>query len=289
MNDWTHIQNQISRIIKAALLGEVMTTPKPGLVDKNDSGAHHDMDWHTFVASTYAIAPYLEAMMETGYASDRPLSQLFSSIRTIGVDAELAMLQATGGINTHKGMIFSMGTAACAAGWYYRKHQRFQADPILKLCGVMTEADLQKDFERMNQKHPKTSGERLYFQYGEKGIRGEVQQGFPSIRHVSLPLLKRLYAENKNRNAANINALLSLMASVSDTNILNRSTYEELLWVQRESARILELGGALTEPGMAEIRKMNHIMTEKHISPGGCADLLAVTLFCLLLEDSVSP
>ncbi len=288
MDNWKELQLQINRMIKAALLGEVMTTPKPGLVDKNDNGAHRDMNWRTFAASTDAIAPYIQAMMAAGYSAAGPLDRLFSDIRKIGVEAERAMFEATGGINTHKGMIFSMGTVACAAGWYYRRNGCFRAEEFLKLCKTMTYDELQKDFEKMDPDNPRTSGEQLYICYGEKGIRGEVQQGFPSIRLVSLPLLRRLYQEAPDRNAANINVLLALMAAVSDTNILHRSNYEEMRWVQQEAARVLDLGGALTESGMSAVRDMNRVMIDKYISPGGCADLLAVTIFCVLLED-ISP
>ena len=53
---------KISAYIKNALLGEVFTTPKPGLVDLWDNGAHRDMNWITFRKSADAITPYLTAM-----------------------------------------------------------------------------------------------------------------------------------------------------------------------------------------------------------------------------------
>lgn len=96
-----------------ALMAEVGATPKPGLVDRHDSGAHTDMDYDTFAASTTAIVPYLARMFEAGYTwESKDFNALFESIRPIGIEAEKAMFAATDGVNTHKGMIFSMGTIA---------------------------------------------------------------------------------------------------------------------------------------------------------------------------------
>ena len=88
-------------------MAEVGATPKPGLVDRHDSGAHTDMDYDTFAASTTAIVPYLARMFEAGYTwESKDFNALFESIRPIGIEAEKAMFAATDGVNTHKGMIF---------------------------------------------------------------------------------------------------------------------------------------------------------------------------------------
>ena len=58
---------KIEFCIHNALLKEVGTTPKPGLVDLHDTGAHKDMDYDTFVKSTYAIKPYIFRMAVEGF------------------------------------------------------------------------------------------------------------------------------------------------------------------------------------------------------------------------------
>ena len=98
---------EIECCIRSALLGEVYTTPKPGLVDCHDNGAHKDMDVKLFEISADAIAPYITKMFFTGYVWNRTPKELFIEIRKSGVRAERAMFQATGGVNTHKGMIFT--------------------------------------------------------------------------------------------------------------------------------------------------------------------------------------
>ena len=109
-----HFLNQMEEAAAYGLLEEVRTTPKPGLVDLHDSGAHRDMCYQTFVDSTHAIVPYLAEMAEAGWRHDGDLKGVFPAIRPVGVKAEQAMFAATGGVNTHKGMIFSLGIIAPA-------------------------------------------------------------------------------------------------------------------------------------------------------------------------------
>ena len=56
---------EIEQCIKSTILGEVYTTPKPGLVDRHDNGAHHDMNVYTFERSADAITPYLAKISRT--------------------------------------------------------------------------------------------------------------------------------------------------------------------------------------------------------------------------------
>ena len=121
---------RIAGYIRNALLGEVFTTPKPGLVDLWDSGAHRDMNWITFQKSTDAITLYLVEMYEAGYEAaeekENILEDLFFIIRRIGQRAEKAMYQATEGVNTHKGIIFSMGIICAAYGYCNGKNRHTQ-------------------------------------------------------------------------------------------------------------------------------------------------------------------
>ncbi len=110
--------------VKNALIKEVSLTPKPGLVDLNDSGAHRDMDHTSFEMSASAIGPFLYAMAKAGFEQgaekkDGGLSALAGGIKALGIEAEKAMLGATGGINTHRGAIYSMGIIAASLGAAY--------------------------------------------------------------------------------------------------------------------------------------------------------------------------
>lgn len=279
------VLSYLSKMCEHALIAEVSTTPKPGLVDRHDSGAHTDMCFDTFVASTHAIVPCLTEMAALGLTwEDAQGEGLFSAIRPVGIRAERAMFQATGGVNTHKGMIFSMGTVAAAAGLFYRRHGCFHAEEILDLAGRLCRRELECDFKRIDRKHPKTHGEILYVTYGQKGIRGEAQEGFPSIRLCSLPAMRELRKTCADDNQVYINTLLALMSHVDDTNVLIRTGAMELAYEKAEAMRILKLGGALTDEGMAALAQANRDFIHRNISPGGCADLLAVTIFLWNLE-----
>lgn len=269
-----------------ALMSEVSATPKPGLVDRRDNGAHTDMCFDTFAVSTEAIVPFLVQMAETGFCWEDPCTGgLFARIRRIGVRAEAAMFAATGGINTHKGMIFSMGIVTAAAGLYLRTHGRFCAEEILLLCRTMCYDTLEADFRNIDCAHPKTHGEILFAKYGSRGIRGEVQDGFPSIRNVSLPALRAARSRGLSDNEAYLDTLLALMSAVDDTNVLIRTSPAMLEYEKRAAARILAMGGASTEAGMDALRALNEDFIKKNLSPGGCADLLAVTILLEKLES----
>lgn len=280
-----HVIKYIKNAAASALIDEVSTTPKPGLVDMHDNGAHIDMNYHTFMISTQAVVPYIAKMAEVGYYFKDGPDLLFNTIRPIGVRAENAMFDATSGVNTHKGIIFSLGIIAAAAGWYYARNKCFDTDKILNLCAIMTFIPLEADFISIDKNAPKTHGEKLYVKYGCKGIRGEVQKGFPSVRNIALPFFRSLAENDDDFNSIYIQTLLMLMANVDDTNVLTRTNFSALKYVKKEARRVLALGGARTPEGMEAVRCLNTDFIHRNISPGGCADLLAVTIFLWHLEQ----
>ncbi len=278
----------IASRIEEALMAEVSATPKPGLVDLHDNGAHTDMCFDTFAVSAKAISPWLARMFETGYRWDGPADGLFPAIRPVGVQAEQAMFSATGGVNTHKGIIFSLGIIAAALGlWLRTSSEPFCAETVLTLAGALCRDCLEEDLAAIRMREPKTHGEILYRKYGFKGIRGEAQGGFPSIRRIALPAMDRAKATGLSDNDAALDTLLALMAEVDDTNILIRTGPKQLAFAKAEARRILALGGAAAEKGKEELALLNERFIELNLSPGGCADLLAITLFLRGLAESI--
>lgn len=276
----------LPELLEHALMAEVSATPKPGLVDLHDSGAHKDMNFDTFAASTEAIVPYLTQMASMGYLwSDHNCEALFLSIRPVGILAEKSMFEATNHVNTHKGMIFSMGIIAAASGMYYKAHSCFCAEEILKLAGQMCNRTLEQDFRKIDRRNPKTHGELLYLRYSLKGIRGEAQKGFPSIYHIALPVLRAARAKGLQDNEIYLDTLLALMAQVDDTNVLIRTNPTMLSYAKNEARHIIQLGGSSTDRGMAALKHLNDKFIKLNISPGGCADLLAVTILLDSLEQ----
>lgn len=318
--------------IHDALLGEVYTTPKPGLVDLHDNGAHRDMDVHTFERSTAAITPFLSRMFEQGYCA-RPYQEagqpqddcteaerLFLSIRRTGIEAEQAMLRATGGVNTHKGMLFSMGITLAAYGNMLQvlppaadsssvvqepsssscTHplRAVPAESVLETAGRMTARILTAEFEQMQHSVPKTHGERLFRRFGERGIRGQAIEGFPILRYTALPAIRRYTAYALERtggaalpptllNAVRLNTLLAVMAKLNDTNVLSRSNPETMLLLRQRAAKILAAGGAFREEGLSALSILNQECIRRNISPGGAADMLAVALLLHGLEQEI--
>ena len=261
------------------LLDEVCTTPKPGLVDRANSGSHRDMDIFTFTASAAALAPYLRRCVEIGQQTQQlSPEQTFHALRKAGIQAEQAMFAATGGVNTHKGAIFTMGTVCGALGrlWTPEAPCREPA-AIARACGEMAAQAMEADFAAMAAAPaPMTVGQQLYREYGMKGIRGEVADGLPSVLRVGLPALERALAAGKSRNDAAAVTLLYLIAQVDDTNMIARGGMALAAEAREQVRRLLERE-PLPEP--EEIARLDQEFIHRRLSPGGCADLLAVTLF----------
>ena len=128
-----------------------------------------------------------------------------------------------------------------------------------------------------------TVGQRLYLEHGLTGIRGEVAGGLPSVAEVGLPAFRQALAEGKSRNDAAAIALLHLIAKVTDTNMIARGGMELAREAMKQVGDLLEQNSM---PELEQIRQLDRAFVEKNLSPGGCADLLAVTLF---LHDWCSP
>ncbi len=278
-------RNTISDSFRIALLEEVYTTPKPGLVDCWDTGAHTDMDCTTFEQSAQAITPFLTDMFFTGLTWDNSLPQLFMQIRQIGIDAEKAMFAATKGINTHKGALFTLGILAAASAYVYSKQHDCIIPQILSTCATMTNEILEQEFQHIAQKSHLTHGESLFIRYGERGIRGEAQQGFPVIDWVWHHTQHLFTTEPTTcsrcwHNTRNLIVLLHSMTKLHDTNVVSRTSYTELAWLQKRSADIIAHTADNTLV-LGEISAFNTECIKKNISPGGSADILAA---CILLH-----
>ena len=270
---------QIGSLATKALLEEVCTTPKPGLVDRLGSGGHTDMDYHTFEKSAYALQPYFGEMAELGNVWKGSLPDLFAEIRKIGLEAEKAMFSVTKGVNTHKGMLFSVGILSAASAYARSRYNSTDTDLICSVAIEMTKHTLEDEFSQIVNKSNKTHGEELYVKQGIRGIRGEVMEGFVSVRTLSLPWYREYLRQGRDPNLARLQVLLTLMANVADTNVLYRHDAKTLEYVHLSAQHILQKGGAFTEDGMQLIEELDMTFTERRISCGGCADLLGVTIF----------
>lgn len=267
-----------------AALHEAVAGPKPGLVDRFNCGAHSDMDLFTFCSSASVLYTHFRAMASTGASFESAdLTGLLEMIRPEGIRAEQAMLKATGGINTHKGLIFSMGILAAAVSRDLKQTGRTDSRSACRTASAMCFRIVERELKNSDKRE--TNGEKLFGRSGTRGIRGEAEEGFPSVINCALPALKQ---SSGSWNDRLVDTLLNLMTLVEDSNVLARGGREALDRMKRQAGEALQAGGASSREGLEILKQMDLDFMERNISPGGCADLLALTIFLYNLEQRFS-
>jgi triphosphoribosyl-dephospho-CoA synthase len=261
-----------------ALLTEVMLTPKPGLVDQRNSGAHRDMNLQTFLASARAIEPWWSRFVALGHAcAHMPARDFLPLARPAGVLCEQAMFGATGGINTHKGAIFSLGLLCSAAGRLLGKGVELDRERICsevaQICVGLVDRDL------TGEQTPTTAGERSFRRYGITGARGEAASGYAMVRTVALPVYDCVRRQGFSESVVLLQVLLHLLAVNEDTNLISRGGLDGLNYVRDYASKLLREGGVLTQEGLTKLKAFDDELIARHLSPGGSADLLAITWF----------
>ena len=270
------IGENIAQLAVQSLLCELYTTPKPGLVDCRNSGSHKDMDLFTFLSSSAALWPYFRHCAEIGiHTRELPPEETFRQLRGAGIQAEQKMLCATGGVNTHKGAVFTMGLLCGSAG-RLAHIQKLQPQLLTAECAAMTRGLVEKDFSSATKENAVTVGQRLYAEYGITGARGQAQAGFPAVTEVGLPALEQGLSLGHSRNRAGCGALLAIMAAETDTNLIARSDLQTQQQVQKEITRLLQRD---PYPEESVLEELDAQFIERNLSPGGSADLLAATYF----------
>lgn len=294
-----------------AMLYEAAATPKPGLVDRNNSGAHADMDFFTFMSSVSALRFIFDEMAEAGFNAalaalkdkkDNKPDIILPELRKIGLKAEKLMLNSTHGVNTHRGEIFSLGLLSGCAGWligenkYQGEDFNNKINKILDIIALVCKGLCDRDFanieNKLKNKIKLNHGESVYLKYGCTGIRGEAESGYLTVKNISLPVFKDLINKNFSVNDALVTTLINLIANTNDTNILARHDMQTLEYSRNYAAKVLDFinfeikkHGALTPLAKRKIELMDEDFIKKNISPGGCSDLLAVTYFLFKLEN----
>jgi triphosphoribosyl-dephospho-CoA synthase len=251
-----------------ALIAELTAYPKPGLVSLVDNGSHEDMTARHFVRSTAALRGYFTAMARAG-ANDAG----FDALRRIGVEAEVAMRRATGGVNTHRGAIFSLGLLAAAAGAQ-------PGAPLGKTVRARWGADI-----IAHRRDPASHGSAVTRVHGEGGAQAEAAAGFPSVYDIALPAYREVLRAGLDEHAASVQAFFALLARVDDTNLLHRGGVEGLRFAQRAAQAFLDDGGVLGDDPLQRAVAVHRSLVARRLSPGGCADLLAACLFVHRVES----
>ena len=277
-----------------ALLYELALTPKPGLVDRYDTGAHDDMDFYTFTDSIMALSPYFHSYIQIGwiYHEEQP-EKLFHRLRELGIQAESAMFAATHDINTHKGVNFSFALLLGATGAYLAKRPHLLREKtffspkdslsVCQLAGQMAQGLVENDLSHLEKKIILTHGERLFLQHGIKGPRGEATSGYASLTQKALPFLRQELAKGTDSHTVQLLLLLYLMTFVEDGNLIHRGGITAWKAVKQESKALLE--NTPSEELLSQMSIYNQKLIEQHLSPGGSADLLSLTFYFAFLEN----
>ena len=247
----------IAHLATQALQAELDTTPKPGLVDKDNNGAHHDMNYALMQRSIDTLHPYFVKLALLGCADALPTH---TSIRDIGIEAEKAMLSATNGVNTHKGALFSMGLAVVAAA-----HEE-------------NTDSLQATIKALAASFPDTNGthgsKAKLLSKGTTAIKGALDNAREGYEMLFAEWLPFYIERRKERDAHTLHkTLLRIMCDLDDTNVIYRTDLATAEEVKQEARALLD------SFSKAALKDMDRHYTTRNISPGGAADMLSLTIF----------
>ena len=262
-----------------ALLHELAAWPKPGLVSHVDSGSHTDMDAAIMQSSAEALQPFFAELAMVGQAGAD-----MGCLRSIGLRAESAMLAATGGVNTHRGAIFGLGLLCAAAGAVAEISSEGVAVARVGLGQVVARqwaTDIQRGPIPLF-----SHGAAALRRYGAGGARAEAAGGFRSVYEVGWPALRHGRSlQPDDPSAPHVQACFALIAAVHDTNLLHRGGADGMLYAGEAAASFLLEGGVGAPDWRARAAEVHAAFVARRLSPGGCADLLAMTLFVDAVES----
>lgn len=245
----------VADLAERALRMELDTTPKPGLVDRQDNGAHKDMDYALMSKSISALRPYLTRLAVESAKDIDP-----AKIKETGIEAEKAMLEATGGVNTHKGALFCIGLSVAAASCLACSTGSVQVYSFKELVS------------RAASEIPSargTHGAEAKRSFKAVGALENARAAYPELFADWLPYYHSLEGDPFRCHKT----LLHIMTTLDDTNILHRRGAEGLAHAEAEAARLLE---DFSESGLSSLNKD---FIRENISPGGSADMLSLTIF----------
>ena len=266
----------ISRMAYNSMLNEVATTPKPGLVDFANNGSHKDMTPDTFEKSAYAICDYFGDLFDMGFSNaSEPEENLLAKSRPVGKAMENKMLDATEGVNTHKGIIFSLGLICLA--WGYLEGQAYQGKASRD---DLTISNILKTASKIATPVKDEPNER------GGGAREEALSGFKSITEIAIPAYDWAIEKKLDVNLCGVYSIMKLIGELEDTNMVARGG-KDLAREMKEKARRItaEFDGKDADDFIKKVCLLEEEFIKNNLSPGGSADLLVITIFLKMLED----
>ncbi|MEM4986061.1 triphosphoribosyl-dephospho-CoA synthase MdcB [Collimonas sp. H4R21] len=259
------------RLALRSLYRELQLYPKPGLVSLLDSGSHDDMDAATFMRSLFALRHYFIRITQAGMAGKE-----FAALKQLGLEAEQAMLRATGGVNTHRGAIFCLGLLCAAAGYCHGRRMPLSAAAVRATLLIQWGDALGR---HMHERTGVSHGRQVAQQYAVSGASEEAALGFPSLFEIALPRFLQTLGAARGYDAAAVDTLFTLMAGISDTNLYHRGGPAGAAKVKSSARQFLDAGGCATDDWRERAISCHKVFIQDKLSPGGAADLLAATYF----------
>ncbi len=257
----------------SALKKEVELTPKPGLVDSNNSGSHSDMDLSLMMRSAISLQQFFRRFIEIGINCGRQTEICAEEIKRAGIEAEQKMFEHTGGVNTHKGAIYIMGLLLVALGVLLSASHC--EDDIFTLASKIAKEikKINVKDEQTSMKRKKTHGESVKARFNIGGVSEEACSGFPTLKDIL-----RFMQRTKNLHLA----LIYSISICDDTNVAYRGGIEGLRFTKLEAEKIIrwyEEGNVEQDELEAEILCFDENLINRSLSPGGSADLIAAAMF----------
>ena len=268
----------LAALVERALRLELDTPGKPGLVGPDGPGAHKDMDYNTMLSGIKALRPFWARMALAGSAEE---------LRQLGIDAEAAMTAATGGVNTHRGAIFCMGLALYAVSRAFARDVEVPVNEHdmkiflgeiaqVLFCIQLKDSNLRITPSARGARQIALSGYKMLFEdwlpyyrkcsaEGPVGFSGASAQNIAAEGPVGFSgASAQKSATEKPTPSAELKLLLRIMSTLDDTCVVKRVGEERAQEVKREAKEGKDLYKRYAAEG---------------ISPGGAADMLALTIF----------
>lgn len=297
IDEWQRatLPERISEAAVRALIREAETTPKPGLVDRRNNGSHPDMSLEMLLRSARSLKPYFRECARAGMKLEE--ADVFPTFRALGMEAEKTMLNATGGVNAHKGAIFSLGLLAASAAACLRSFEA-DAEKICARAGRMAAPHMEAHFRSLRAETAYSFGDRLFLATGLRGARGEAADGFPSVLRIALPALDAEEMENPEEvvgssvtadgnsvmpdagELSGVYALLRLAVEMDDTTLIRRGGRSRAEAAKKEIRAFLDSG--LTRE---KVETLDDQFIRENLTLGGCADLLACAYFLRAVRE----
>jgi triphosphoribosyl-dephospho-CoA synthase len=267
---------QLAWFATQSLIDEARLSPKPGLVDSRGNGAHHDLTLALMERSAHSLTPTFQALALQCWQRPADVA-LRQTVGRLGREGESQMMAATDGVNTHRGAIWALGLIVSAAAMLGGSGSPRDITETAAAIARLPDHAAPKVFSK---------GLRATRRYRVPGAREEAQQGFPHVMKLALPQLLRSRRQGASQSEAQLDALMAIMTSLSDTCVLSRAGLPGLEAMQNGARAVLLAGGCGGEQGRAALARLDSQMLALNASPGGAADLLAATL---LLDRIAQP